>query len=44
MRPFEELTYLGQIRKLRQLAQAALAAYGLTNARLKFIARSENTQ
>jgi Ser/Thr protein kinase RdoA (MazF antagonist) len=43
MRPFEELTYLGQIRKLRQVAQEALDAYGLADARLQFIARSENT-
>jgi len=43
VKPFEELTYLGQIRKLRQVARAALDAYGLNHARLKFITRSENT-
>jgi Ser/Thr protein kinase RdoA (MazF antagonist) len=42
-RQFEELTYLGQLRKLRRVAQAALDAYGLADARLKFIARSEST-
>ena len=43
MKAFEELTYLGQVRRLRQVAQAAIDAYGLPKARLKFIARSENT-
>lgn len=43
MKPFEKLTHLGQIRRLRTVARASLDAYGLPNARLKFIARSENT-
>jgi Ser/Thr protein kinase RdoA (MazF antagonist) len=43
VKPFDELTYLGQIRRLRGVARAALADYGLTDASLKFIARSENT-
>ncbi|MEA3439764.1 MAG: phosphotransferase [Chloroflexota bacterium] len=43
MKTFESLTYLGQVRRLRKLAQAALDDYGLAGARLTFIARSENT-
>jgi hypothetical protein len=43
VKPFEELSYLGQIRRLRRVARAALGAFGMTGARLKFIARSENT-
>jgi hypothetical protein len=29
MKPFDDLTYHGRIRRMRQLAQAALNAYGL---------------
>ncbi|MBN1486899.1 MAG: phosphotransferase [Anaerolineae bacterium] len=43
MKPFEELTYRGQLWRLRKVAQAALSAYGLTGATLNFIGRSENT-
>lgn len=42
MRAFEELTYLGQVRRLRRLAESALHAYGLDGARLKLIAHAEN--
>jgi Ser/Thr protein kinase RdoA (MazF antagonist) len=42
MKPFEELTHRGQVRRLRRLAQAALEQYGLGNARLTFVAYSEN--
>jgi len=31
VRPFEELAYLGQIRKSRQIALAAIGAYRLTD-------------
>ncbi len=37
MRPFAELTRLGQLRRLRGLAEVALAAYGLSEARLTFL-------
>ena len=43
MKPFQELTYLGQTRRLRRLAQSALQDYGLGDARLKLIAHEENT-
>jgi Ser/Thr protein kinase RdoA (MazF antagonist) len=42
MKPFEELTERGQVRRLRRVAQAALPHYGLGGARLVFIAYSEN--
>jgi Ser/Thr protein kinase RdoA (MazF antagonist) len=43
MKPFEELSYLGQIRRMRQLAQTALNAYGLSDVRFKFIRQAGNT-
>jgi Ser/Thr protein kinase RdoA (MazF antagonist) len=43
MKLYTELTYLGQIRRLRGLAQKALIDFGLPDANLTFIARSENT-
>jgi Ser/Thr protein kinase RdoA (MazF antagonist) len=42
MKPFEELTRLGRVRRYHQLAHAALAAYGISNASLKFIRDSGN--
>jgi hypothetical protein len=42
MKPFEELTERGQVRRLRRLAQAALRQYGLGDAQLSFVAYSEN--
>jgi len=42
MKPFEELTERGQVRRLRRLAQAALPQYGLGDAQLVFVAYSEN--
>lgn len=43
MKTLAELTYRGQVRRLRRLAQSALAEFGLSNARLTFIAHGENT-
>jgi hypothetical protein len=43
MKPFEELTYLGRVRRMRQLAHAALAAYGITEARLNLVRQAGNT-
>jgi Ser/Thr protein kinase RdoA (MazF antagonist) len=43
MTPFEELSYLGRIRRMRQLAQSAVKAYGLSNARLTFVRQAGNT-
>ena len=37
MRPYAELTRLGQLRRIRQLARVALDAYGLRGARLTFL-------
>lgn len=37
MKPYAELTRLGQLRRIRQLAEAALEVYGLRGARLTFL-------
>jgi Ser/Thr protein kinase RdoA (MazF antagonist) len=42
MKPFEDLTERGQVRRLRRLAQVALQQYGLGIAQLTFVAYSEN--
>ncbi len=43
MKPYEELTYLGRLRRLRQLARVALADYGMSDARLTFLRQAGNT-
>ena len=43
MRPFNDLTERGQVRRLRQLALNALAAYDIAVARLQFVAVHTNT-
>ena len=43
MKPFEELNARGRIRRLRKQAQAAIAAYGLSQASMKFLGYSGNT-
>jgi Ser/Thr protein kinase RdoA (MazF antagonist) len=43
MKPFEELTHQGQIRRMRQLAQHALNAYHLADIRFKFLRQAGNT-
>jgi Ser/Thr protein kinase RdoA (MazF antagonist) len=43
MKPFEMLTFQGQVRRLRSLAKIALDQYGLEGARLKLVAHGENT-
>jgi Ser/Thr protein kinase RdoA (MazF antagonist) len=43
VKPFQELTYLGQMRRLRRLAEGALAAYGLADARLVLLRQAGNT-
>ena len=37
MKPYNDLTRLGRLRRLRQLGEVALDAYGLSGARLTFI-------
>jgi Ser/Thr protein kinase RdoA (MazF antagonist) len=37
VKPYDELTRLGQLRRIRQLAEATLDAYGLRGARLTFL-------
>jgi len=43
MKPFEELSYLGRIQRMRRLAQTALNAYSLSNARFKLLRQAGNT-
>jgi Ser/Thr protein kinase RdoA (MazF antagonist) len=43
VKPFQELTYLGRVRRMRRLAQAALAAYGIADARFKLLRQAGNT-
>jgi Ser/Thr protein kinase RdoA (MazF antagonist) len=43
MKAFEELTRLGRIRRMRQLAQTALEAYGLADARFELLRQAGNT-
>ncbi|MFX1475506.1 MAG: phosphotransferase enzyme family protein, partial [Promethearchaeota archaeon] len=43
MREFKDLTYRGKLRRYRWVAQAALDAYGLGEAHLRFIRDNGNT-
>jgi Ser/Thr protein kinase RdoA (MazF antagonist) len=43
MKPYEQLTYLGRVWRFRQLASAALAAYGLGKAQFKLFRQAGNT-
>ena len=42
MKPFKELSPRGRIQRLRKQAQAALAAYGLSQAKMKFLSYTGN--
>jgi Ser/Thr protein kinase RdoA (MazF antagonist) len=43
MKTYEELTYLGRVRRMRELARVALADYGLAGARFTFVRQAGNT-
>jgi len=43
MKSYQELTYLGRVRRMRQLARVALAAYGVAEARVKFVVQAGNS-
>lgn len=43
MKPYEELTFAGRIRRQRQLAGCALKEFGLADARLQFLRQAGNT-
>lgn len=43
MKPYEELTYYGQIRRMRQLACNVLKAYDISDLHLKFLRQVGNT-
>lgn len=43
MKPYEELTRLGRVRRMRDLARAALEAYDLENPQIRFLRQAGNT-
>ena len=43
MKPYQELTYLGRLRRLRRLAGVALDAYGLNGAHFTLLRHAGNT-
>jgi Ser/Thr protein kinase RdoA (MazF antagonist) len=43
VKPYDELTRLGRLRRMRQLAEAALEAYGLGGTPLRFYMQAGNT-
>lgn len=43
MKPFQELTRLGRLRRMRQLARVALAGYGIRGARFALARQAGNT-
>ncbi len=43
MKPFDELTRLGRIRRMRQLATVALMGYGVDEARIHLVRQAGNT-
>ena len=43
MKPYDKLTYLGRVRRMRQLARVALDTYGLPSARFKLLRQAGNT-
>jgi Ser/Thr protein kinase RdoA (MazF antagonist) len=42
VKPYDELTRLGQLRRIRQLAELAFESYGLPGARLRFLGDRTN--
>ena len=43
MKPFQELTRLGRLRRIRQLARVALAEYGIAGAHFDLARQAGNT-
>jgi Ser/Thr protein kinase RdoA (MazF antagonist) len=43
MKPYQNLTRQGRLRRLRQLAGAALSTYGMENASVQFVRDAGNT-
>ncbi len=43
MKPFEKLTYLGRVRRMRQFARHALNVYDFGDLQLKFLRQAGNT-
>lgn len=43
MRPYQDLTYQGRLRRMRQLAQLALQKFGLQDAPFKLVVQAGNT-
>jgi Ser/Thr protein kinase RdoA (MazF antagonist) len=43
MKPWKELTYLGRLRRMRQLVRVALGAYGIPKARFRLVVQAGNS-
>lgn len=43
MKPYRELTRLGRVRRMRRLAEVALAAFGIAEAHFKLLRQAGNT-
>jgi hypothetical protein len=43
MKPYQDLTYRGRLRRMRQLARLALREYGLQDAPFKLVVQAGNT-
>ena len=43
MKPFETLTRLGRLRRMRQVAEAAIREYNLADVRIHFLRQAGNT-
>ena len=43
MKPYHELTHLGRVRRMRRLAEVALAAFGIDNAHFRLLRQAGNT-
>ncbi len=43
MKPYHKLTRLGQLRRIRKLAESALGAYGMEQAKITFLRHFANT-
>jgi len=43
MQPYHDLTYQGRVRRMRRLAEMALAAFGISDARFKLLRQAGNT-
>ena len=43
IKPYDDLTHLGRMRRMRRLAEVAVAAFGITEAQFKLLRQAGNT-